>query len=69
MGIITWIIIAVVVLAVIGLGLGTFFMGVKQGAEKVEQNPLVKNATNTASELVSNATKEAMNKVTGNTSK
>ena len=56
MGLLTWIIVAVVVLAIIGLGISTFFSGVKQGAEKVEENPIIKNATNTASQFVSNAT-------------
>jgi flagellar basal body-associated protein FliL len=63
MGLITWIIIAVVVLAVIGLGLATFFSGVIRGAEKVGENPVVENATNTASEFVSNATKDFRNQI------
>lgn len=66
MGLITWIIIAVVVLAIIGLGISTFFSGVEQGAEKVGENPIVKNATNTASQFVSNATNEAINDFKGN---
>jgi len=69
MGLITWIIIGVVVLAVIGLGITTFFSGVVKGVEKVEQNPVVKNATNTASQVVSNATNEAINNSYGKANK
>ena len=69
MGLITWIIIGVVVLAVIGLGITTFFSGVMKGVEKVEQNTVVKNATNTASQVVSNATNEAINNSAGKTNK
>jgi len=66
MGLITWIIVAVVVLAIIGLGISTFFSGVKQGAEKIEANPIIENATNTASQFVSNATGHAFSNITGN---
>ena len=69
MGLITWIIIAVVALAVIGLGITTFFSGVMKGVEKVEQNPVVKNTTNTASQIVSNATNEAINNSAGKANK
>ena len=69
MGLMTWIIIGVVVLAVIGLGITTFFSGVMKGVEKVEQNPVVKNTTNTASQIVSNATNEAINNSAGKANK
>jgi len=69
MGLMTWIIIGVVVLAVIGLGITTFFSGVIKGVEKIEQNPVVNNATNTASQIVSNATNEAINNSAGKASK
>lgn len=45
MGLLTWVVIAVVILAIIGLGWQTFFSGVWQGAQKVGQNPLVQNLT------------------------
>ncbi|HEX2557624.1 MAG TPA: hypothetical protein VHK86_04820 [Nitrososphaera sp.] len=61
MGALTWIVIAVIILAIIGLGWQTFFSGIWQGAQKVGENPLVQNLTNEAkdgaSELISNATK------------
>jgi len=45
MGLITWVVIAIVILAIIGLGWQTFFSGVWQGAQKVGQIPLVQNLT------------------------
>ena len=45
MGLTTWVVIAIVILAIIGLGWQTFFSGVWQGAQKVGQNPLVQNLT------------------------
>ena len=57
MGLLVWIVIGLVVLAIIGLGLGTFFSGVKEGANTVAQNSAVKNITEQAKEFVSNSTK------------
>jgi hypothetical protein len=45
MGVITWIVIAVVILAIMGLGWQTFFAGVKKGADKVGLTSIVKNIT------------------------
>lgn len=45
MGLLTWVVIAIVILAIIGLGWQTFVSGVWQGAQKVGQNPLVQNLT------------------------
>ncbi|MEW5841358.1 hypothetical protein [Nitrososphaera sp.] len=59
MGLITWVIVIATVLAVIGLGLGTFVSGVWSGIQTVGSNPLVQNATNEAKEVVSNATRNA----------
>lgn len=62
MGLLTWIIIAVIILAVIGLGWQAFFSGVLQGAQKVGSNPIVQNLTGEAKEqakeLISNATSD-----------
>ena len=63
MGILTWIIIAVVVLAIIGLGVGTFFSGVSKGLQKVGENPVVKNATGEAKQYVSNMTDQKLNEM------
>ena len=56
MGLPTWVIVAVLVLAVIGLGVGTFFSGILQGAETVGSNPVVKDATGDAKEYASDIT-------------
>ena len=55
MGLITWVVIAVVILAIIGLGWQTFFSGVWQGAQKVGHNPLVQNLTREVKDKVGNA--------------
>jgi len=59
MGLLTWVIIAVVVLAVIGLGIGTFYSGILQGAQTVGSNPVVKDATGEAKEFAGNITQKS----------
>jgi len=59
MGLFTWVIIAVVVLAVIGLGVGTFYSGILQGAQRIGSNPIVQDATGEAKEFAGNITKSA----------
>jgi hypothetical protein len=61
MGLLTWVIIAVVILAVIGLGVGTFYSGILQGAQKVGSNTIVKDATGEAKEFAANITNSASN--------
>jgi hypothetical protein len=60
MGLLTWILIAVIVLVIIGIGAGTFLSGLMSGAQKVGSNPVIKNATeegkNFAKEAIQNAT-------------
>lgn len=63
MGIITWIILAVVVLAIIGLGVGTFASGIFQGAKTVGENPVVQNATGQAKDMVKEKVREGVNDV------
>jgi hypothetical protein len=63
MGLLTWIIIGVVILAIIGLGLGTFLSGVWQGAQEVGSNPAVQNATGEAKEYIGNVTKNTTNQI------
>jgi hypothetical protein len=63
MGLFTWIIVAVVVLAIIGLGWQTFFSGVWRGVEKVASSPIVRNVTNEAEEFVANATESAVREI------
>ena len=61
MGLLTWIIIGVVLLAIIGLGWQTFFSGIWNGAQRIGQNPIVQNVTNEAKqgvkEIIKNTTK------------
>jgi hypothetical protein len=58
MGILTWIIVAIVILAVLGLGWDNFFAGVKRGADKIGITSLIENATNSATEIAKNASRE-----------
>ena len=47
MGLTTWIMIAILILSIIGLGWQTFVLGVFKGGEKIiNSNPEIKNATN-----------------------
>jgi flagellar basal body-associated protein FliL len=57
------IIIAVVSLAIIGLGIGTFFSGVIKGAQQVGGNPVIKNATGEIKQLITNTTEHAKEKL------
>ena len=52
MGLITWIAIAVIVLAVIGLGIGVVLSGVIRGAEIIGNSPAVQNVTEEAKEFL-----------------
>lgn len=45
MGVLTWVVVIVVVLAIIGLGAGTFLSGVWTGAKNLATNPALKNIT------------------------
>lgn len=53
-----------VILAVVGLGLDTFFGGVKKGAEKISSLPEVKNLTDKAKSefdnIIGNSTFDAI---------
>lgn len=59
MGLLTWVIIAVVVLAVIGLGFGTFYSGILQGAGTIGSNTVVREATDGAEEFAANITQKS----------
>jgi Tfp pilus assembly protein PilO len=49
MGALTWIIVIIVILAIIGLGWQVFVSGVFKGAEKIiNTNPVLKNTTEEA---------------------
>lgn len=64
MGIVTWIIVIIVFLAILGLGWDTFFSGVKKGADRVGIGPILETAINTTTGLVKNASQE----ITGSSS-
>jgi hypothetical protein len=55
MGVLVWIIVIIVILAILGLGWNTFFAGVKKGADRIGIGSIVENATNNTLELVRNA--------------
>ncbi|MGC2427522.1 MAG: hypothetical protein WA421_10825 [Nitrososphaeraceae archaeon] len=60
MGLLTWIIIGVLILAIIGLGWQVFVSGVFKGAEKIiGSNPELKNITLKAKQYIINITKNA----------
>ena len=58
MGILTWIIVAIVILAVLGLGWDNFFAGVKRGADRIGITSLIENATNSVTDMAKNASRE-----------
>jgi hypothetical protein len=62
MGILTWIVVIVVFLAIVGLGWNTFFEGVKKGADRVGIRPIIENVTNSATEIAKNMTRDIVGK-------
>ena len=58
MGLLVWIIVIIVILAIIGLGWNTFFSGVKKGADKIGITSIVKNATNDAAGIAKDPSRE-----------
>jgi uncharacterized membrane protein len=57
MGLLTWILLAVLILAVIGIGWNAFISGVFKGTEKIiNSNPAVKNLTKDAKQFINNIT-------------
>jgi uncharacterized membrane protein len=60
MGLFIWIIIAVLILSVIGLGWQTFIVGVFKGGEKIiNSNPEIKNVTQKVKQYIINIIKNA----------
>ena len=52
MGLVTWILLAVIILVATGLGVGAFFTGLFRGAEIIGENPTVQNATDEAKDFI-----------------
>jgi hypothetical protein len=60
MGLTTWIIIAILILSIVGLGWQTFVLGVFKGGEKIiNSNPEIKNATQEVKQYIVNIIKGA----------
>ena len=60
MGILTWIIIAVLILSVIGLGWQTFVLGVFKGGEKIiNSSPEIKNIAEKAKQYIIGGSKNS----------
>jgi large-conductance mechanosensitive channel len=64
MGLVTWIIVIIVFLAILGLGCDTFFLGVRKGADRIGIGSILETAINTTTGLVKNASQE----ITGSSS-
>src|SRR5215208_7318238 len=64
MGLVTWIIVIIVFLAILGLGWDTFFSGVRKCADRIGIGPILETAINTTTGLVKNASQE----ITGSSS-
>ena len=60
MGLLIWVLVAVLILSVIGLGWQTFVMGVFKGGEKIINiNPEIKNVTQKVQKYIVNIIKNA----------
>jgi len=67
MGLFIWIIIAVLILSVIGLGWQTFVVGVFKGGEKIiNSNPEIKNVTQKVKQYIINIIKNASQELIDN---
>ena len=52
------ILVAIFFLAILGLGWNTFFEGVRKGADKIGIMTIVENATNSATEIAKNMSRD-----------
>jgi uncharacterized membrane protein len=70
MGALTWIILAVIILAIIGLGWQVFVSGVVKGAEKIiNTNPVLKNSTQEAKQYFGGIIKNVSHGILGSDGK
>jgi hypothetical protein len=65
MGILVFIIVAILFLAIICLGWNTFFEGVMKGADKVGITSIIENATSGAREITKNASRDIIDSSLG----
>jgi hypothetical protein len=63
MGLLTWVIIAVVVLVIIGIGVQAFLSGLWTGAQKVGSNPVVQNLTGGAKDYAEESVRNATSNI------
>jgi hypothetical protein len=63
LNIILLIIIAVLALAIIGLGVDTFFSGVLKGVQQLGSIPVVSNAAEKVKQYIHNATEDVKDKL------
>jgi hypothetical protein len=59
------ILIAIFFLAILGLGWNTFFEGVRKGADKIGIMTVVENATNSATEIAKNTSRDIIGSLLG----
>jgi anionic cell wall polymer biosynthesis LytR-Cps2A-Psr (LCP) family protein len=70
MGALTWIILIIVILAIVGLGWQVFVSGVFKGAEKIiNTNPVLKNTTQEAKQYFGGIIKNASQGIIGSDGK
>jgi hypothetical protein len=65
MSVLLLIIVAIVFLAIIGLGWNTFFDGVLKGADKIGIASILENATSGAKEIAKNASRDIIDSSLG----
>jgi hypothetical protein len=65
MSILVLVVVAVLFLAIIGLGWNTFFEGVWKGAHKVGIASIIENATSGAREIAKNASRDIIDSSLG----
>jgi uncharacterized membrane protein YqiK len=63
MGWLTWVIIAVVVLVILGIGVQAFLSGLWTGAQKVGSNSIVQNLTGGAKDFAKESVRNATNNI------
>lgn len=61
----TWLVIAVLVLVILGLGVQTFLSGLWSGAQQVASNPIVENITGSAKDFVKESVRNATSNAIG----
>ena len=60
---ITWVIVAVLVLVVLGIGIQAFASGLWSGVQRVSNSPIVQNITGSAKDFVEESVRNATNNV------